>query len=592
MMFVYRRQRTDTDARGLWSLSVRALVSLIVLATDWAIVRKAVVLEPVHAAYLVAAACVFSTYFLSRRRRFHTLFFLCLSIQVLVEVYLEGGIVAASGGISSSFFALFLLTIVSAALSFRLVGTLMVASVAAVSYLAVVHAADRSVLGIFAPGFWSTWTRAADQLFFTVFLRICTFYLLAFISGYLAEKLKRKDEALASTSKALQVARMETGDILKHLHSGLLTIDAQGAVAYFNQAAEDILRLSAREVQGQSIRDAFGKRFPELAERLQWAYHAQRGNVRGEIDVEAMPGRRVPLGISTSIMGSGDDRRGVIAVFQDISDAKAMEERLRLKDRLAAIGELAAGIAHEIRNPLAAISGSVEVLMCDLDVQDENRKLLELIVKESSRLNDIITEFLFYARIRPTVMGRVRLGSVVDDVFQILRHRPGCHAQLDLQARLADPDVLVNADEDHLKQILLNLAINAAEAIGDRPGKVYILSADVLAGDLPEPEDTLQAADHAPAARLRITEWLRITVSDDGPGVPREFRDRVWQPFFSTKSSGTGLGLAIVQRLVENLSGQVEMQSTPGKSTSVHVFLRKHLPKTAPVQLAEVSGTR
>ena len=591
-MLVYRRQRAEPNPFGLWWLGVRGLVSLIVLATDWGVVRKAVAFEPAHVVYLFSAGAVFATYYFFRRRRLHLLFYITLGVQVLTEVFIEGNIVAASGGISSSFFTLYLLTIASAALSFHLVGTLLMASAAAVSYLVVVHGADGSILSLLTPRFWGTWTRVPDELFFTVFLRICIFYLLAFISGYLAQKLKHKDEALASTSKALQVARMETGDILKHLHSGLLTIDAHGVVAYFNQAAEDILRLPAREVRGSSIRDAFGKRFPELTDRLLWAYHAQRGNVRGEIEIETVPGRSVPLGISTSIMGSGDDRRGVIAVFQDISDAKAMEERLRLKDRLAAVGELAAGIAHEIRNPLAAISGSVEVLMSDLDVQDENRKLLELIITESARLNDIITEFLHYARTRPTVMGRVRLGSVVDEVVRILRHRPDCHAHLDLQARLVDPDVLIRADEDHLKQILLNLMINAVEGIGDRPGRVYVLSANVAGGDLPEPENPLSRFDQSKLARSRESEWLRLTVSDDGPGIPRDLRDKVWQPFFSTKSSGTGLGLAIVQRLVENLTGQVELESTPGKGTSVHVFLRKHQAKTAPLQLAEAPSGR
>jgi len=582
-MFVYRRQRSDSDGRTLWLVGVRALVCVVVLATDWGILRRPVAFDALHSLYIVFGGLVFLTYVLSGKYHFRRAFYFCLSIQFLIELLIEGGIVASSGGISSPFFALYLLTIVSAALSYRLAGTLLVATAAAISYIAVVNAATGATWEIFRTGSWHAWTRGTDEFFFTVFLRVCIFYILAFISGYLAQKLKHKDDALVSTSQALQAAKLETGEILKHLHSGLLTIDAYGSVTYFNQAAEEILKISGREIRGQSIKDAFGKRYPELAERLLWVCHSQRGNIRGEIEVETEPGRRVPLGISTSIMGSEDNRRGVIAVFQDITDAKQMEERLRLKDRLAAIGELAAGIAHEIRNPLAAISGSVEVLKNELETHDENRKLLELIVKESARVNDIITEFLFYTRVRPTVLGRVRLGPVVQDVFEIVKCRPDFCSRIDLQAHLADPDVLLSADEDHLKQLLLNLVINSVEAIGDKPGKVTILSQDIADEELPES----RIADDRPEAVSTYDRksWARLVVSDNGPGISEDIREKVWQPFFSTKSSGTGLGLAIVQRLVENLSGQIEIESVPGERTSVNVYLRKHLATSVPVRL-------
>jgi len=584
-MFVYRRKSSDSDGRAIWLLGIRAVVPLVVLATDWGILRQPVKLDATHLLYLIFAALVFLTYSLYRRLGYRRVFYLCLSIQFIAELVLIGGIIESSGGISSQFFALYLLTIVSAAVSYRLIGTLLIATAAAISYIIVVYTADPTGAMIFEPRFWQIWTEENDPLFYTVFLRICIFYILAFISGYLAQKLQYKDEALASTSRALQAARTETGDILKHLHSGLLTIDADGRVTYFNQAAEDILKISARDVQGRPIKEAFTKRYPELAERLLWVYHAQRGNVRGEIQVETAPGKLVPLGISTSIMGTQENQRGVIAVFQDITEAKLMEERMRLKDRMAAIGELAAGIAHEIRNPLAAISGSVEVLINELDVRDENRNLLELIVKESSRLNDIITEFLFYSRIRPTVLGRVRVGSVVDEVVEIVKRHPQFNSRVTIQTSPADPEMLVQADEDHLKQLLLNLVINAVEAIGEGTGKVVIHTSDVPGHALPESiisEDDMSDPG-APAGEE--DHWLRLTVADDGPGIPPGICDRIWQPFFSTKRSGTGLGLAVVQRLVENLSGQIAIDSVPEKGTSIHVYLKKHVPRQRPLEV-------
>lgn len=584
MMFVYRRQRSDSDGKGLWLLGVRALVSVVVLITDWGVLHNPLQLDTLHVLYITFGLLVFLTYAANRRYGFHRLFYLCLSIQLFAELLIVGSIVETSGGLTSPFFALYLLTIVSAALSYRLVGTLLVATAAAISYIGAIYAVGQSPWSVFDSGFWRILAEDSDKNFYAIFLRLCTFYLLAFISGFLAQRLKHQDEALASTSRALQAARMETGDILKHLHSGLLTIDTKGHVTYFNQAAEEILKIQAARVRGRSVQAAFGRRYPALAVQLQLACQSLRGNVRGEIEVETEPGHVVPLGISTSIMGSADSRRGVIAVFQDITDAKQMEERLRLKDRLAAIGELAAGIAHEIRNPLAAISGSVEVLLNELKVHDENRKLLELIVKESCRLNDIITEFLYYSRIRPTVMGRVRIRSVLQDVFEIVNHRMGGGAGIDLHSRLDDPEVLVNADEDHLKQLLLNLVINATEAIGAGPGAVQVLCRDVLGTMLPEPENPPDILDKTPD--LDTPHWLCLTVADDGPGIRKEIRKKVWQPFFSTKNSGTGLGLAVVRRLVENLGGQIELESAPEKGTQFHVFLKKHVPRTAQVRLA------
>lgn len=583
-MFIYRNRRSDADGRGLWLLGVRALVCVVVLVTDWVVLNNPIVPDTTHVLYVVFGVLVFLTYALQRKYRFYRLFYLCLSVQFAAELIIVGGIIESSGRLSSPFFALYLLTIVSAALSYRLVGTLLVATAAAVSYIAVVYAVTGVPWRLLDAEFWGVWAVENDKYFFAVFLRVCVFYLLAFISGFLAQRLQRKDEALASTSRALQAARTETGDILKHLHSGLLTIDTQGLVTYFNQAAEDILKIRVEQVRGRSVQAAFGKRYPALAERLQLACQSMRGNIRGEIDVEPEPGRIVPLGISTSIMGNARDQRGVIAVFQDITEAKQMEERLRLKDRLAAIGELAAGIAHEIRNPLAAISGSVEVLLSELDVQDENRKLLELIIKESCRLNDIITEFLYYSRIRPTVSGRVRVVSILQDVFEIVRPRTKDRPGIRLLAPASHPDVLVNADEDHLKQILLNLVINAVEALADRPGTVRVTLSDVAAAALPEPDDV--TSQHRDCRPVNDDRWLRLTVADDGPGISPEIQKKIWQPFFSTKNTGTGLGLAVVQRLVENLGGQIEVVSDTGKGSQFHIFLKKHIPRTPQVRLA------
>ncbi len=582
-MLVYRR-RSDQDSRGIWLLSVRALVLTVVLTTDWGVVGNPIRFDVLHSLYLAFAVLVVGSYVLYRRSGFRRVFYLCLIVEFVLELLLANTIVMTSGGVYSPFFALYLLTIVSAALGFRLVGTLMIATAAAAAYIAAVNAITDPLWILRDPNFWKQVIQNTDERSFSIFVRVCMFYLLAFISGFLAERLKQRDEDLASTSRALRDARLETGDILKHLHSGLLTIDIHGAVTYFNQAAQDILQVGIEEVRGKTIQQAFGSRFPQLAERLRAACQSMRGSTRGEISIEPRPGHHVPLGISTSIMGNEGNRRGVIAIFQDITDAKQLEERLRLKDRMAAIGELAAGIAHEIRNPLAAICGSVEVLQNELSVEGENKNLLELIIKESSRLNEIITEFLFYSRIQPTATKRVRLAPVIQEVLELVRRRPDYHQEIILQSRLADSEVLVEADEDLLKQLFLNVMINSVEAIGDQRGMITISARRARHDELPErlPDGQTKNSEDLAAA-----PWIRVTVSDNGPGIPDDVRDKIWQPFFSTKKIGTGLGLAIVSRLVEHLDGQLDLQSTVNQGTNLHVFLKRHRSKTAPIRLVD-----
>ncbi len=278
-MLVYRR-RNEQDNRGIWLLGVRGLVLIVILATEWGVVGNPITFDILHSLYIAFAALGFLSYLLYRRFGFQRLFYLCLMVGFVLELLLANKIVMTSGGVYSPFFALYLLTIVSAALAFRLVGTLLIATVAAAAYIAAVNATTDPLWLFRDTEAWKQVTQGTDEESFSIFVRVCIFYLLAFISGYLAERLKQRDEALATTSRALRDARLETGDILKHLHSGLLTIDIHGAVTYFNQSAQEILKIPIEEVRGKTIQQAFGARFPELAERLRAACQSMRGRNR------------------------------------------------------------------------------------------------------------------------------------------------------------------------------------------------------------------------------------------------------------------------------------------------------------------------
>lgn len=466
-------------------------------------------------------------------------------LQTFFEIVAILGIVCTTGNINSTYSGLLVLTIISASLVYSLAGTLLTASAVSLGYAIVVWFGFGGLERGLAGRAFETIFSSQDAAFYNIFLHILTFYLVAFVSGFLMEKLKSSDQELEDTSQALRRARLETDDILQHLNSGLMTIDHEGRIIFYNRAAEEILGFRESEVKGRHYHDLFGGQMPYLAESLAEVLQSGRQSRRGEIEIVRSNGTSIPLGISTSLLLDEDDSvRGVIAIFTDLTETKRLEEKIRIADRMAAVGELSAAIAHEIRNPLAAISGSVEVLKAELQLPDENGRLLELIVKESCRLNEILADFLTYARNQRSSFNKVELCHLIGDMFEVTRHHPAYHKDIRLKIRADDSFVYVYSDEDQLKQIVINLLVNACQAIGNNPGEITV--------GIENPE----------------LERVVLTITDTGPGIPRDIMQKVFEPFFSTKRDGTGLGLAIVQRLSKLLEIDMWVKSAEGGPTS------------------------
>lgn len=476
-----------------------------------------------------------------------------IGLQFLLEIMVDSGVIYASGNIHSQFSALFILTIVSAALFYRLVGTLVIASAVSTAYTYIIW------LGLHQDGgsdgtlsVLKTIFSASDSVFYAIFLHLLIFYLVAFISGYLADRLRKEKAALDDTSRALRRARLETDDILRHLNSGLLTVDAAGYIVYYNRAAEKILGYREEEIKGLRASEAFAGRMPQLSDRLSQALNFRQDEPRKEITIVNGLGQTVPLGLSTSVLL--EERgllRGVIAIFSDLTEAKALEAKVRAADRLAAVGELSASIAHEIRNPLAAISGSVEVLKGELQLDGPNQKLMELIVKESHRLSRILSDFLDYARIARPRYDKVDLLRTVNDVIELLRHHHTFSERTQIAFDSDEPVVYVVGDADLFRQLLLNLAINACDALEGREGTL-----------------TFDIEVRRPSGE--VTLYVR----DTGPGMTAEQLEKIFQPFYSTKKHGTGLGLSIVHRISSMLALGLDVHSSPGEGTSFSIKFR------------------
>jgi PAS domain S-box-containing protein len=335
------------------------------------------------------------------------------------------------------------------------------------------------------------------------------------------------------------------------MSSGVLTLDSAGTVLHYNRSAEDLLGLPLSAVRGRLCTDVFGEGQRPLLDRIRATLATGAVVSREEVRIETSDGRAVPVGLSTSfLMDEEGARRGVIAVFADLSEFKAIEERARRSETLAAIGQLSAGIAHEIRNCLNPISGSVEFLQRELTLDGENAHLMGLISQECERLNRFVTELLDYAREPRFHAESADLGDAIGDAMDLVRRHPAYRPDITLDFSAAEEAPAVHVDREQFKRVLVNLLQNAIEAL-EGPGRVAVTI-------LPSAGDRVQ-----------------VTVTDTGPGIPAEYLPRVTEPFFTTKRGGTGLGLAIAARIMERLGGRLSVSSAPGAGTTFTLELER-----------------
>jgi PAS domain S-box-containing protein len=337
----------------------------------------------------------------------------------------------------------------------------------------------------------------------------------------------------------MQRTRAEVRNILDHLGSGLLTIDCDERVTRVNPAAARILALAHPEQAGRRLEELLGPTRAELTACLRTTLEDGRPRKRQEIEI-APEGRVVPLGVNVDVLDDGNGAcSGVVAVFTDLTDVRRMQEHLRRADRLAGVGELAASIAHEIRNPLASIRGSVEILAGELSLGGHQDQLLQLILKESARVNRIIEDFLHFARLRPAQSREVAVERFVDEVvLQINQHVRAHAGEVDVTWSVEPPDLVLGADPEQLQQVVLNLAINACEAMHFR-GALHV-----------------GVSEAAP--------WCICEITDTGPGLDPDLHDQIFKPFVTSKTNGTGLGLPMVARIVHGHGGTVDAVNAPG----------------------------
>ncbi len=461
---------------------------------------------------------------------------------MVAVIILETAILHYSGGVASQFSLIFCWPIIAAAFLLEVVGGLGIAILASLMYVGY---SILEATGIFAPAAFGPGGAARSPDFLQMYMHVSLFLLVGAVSGYLAERISYKGRQLDRAETKLRQLKVDTDNILSNMSSGVMVIDFAGRILSINPTAEQILGVSKEDMETMDTAAAFETLMPEFGNVLLKALHAEESKTRHELTVKRAGGKDVPLGLSISLLKDDDGKkRGVIAVFQDLTEVRDMQERVRKADRLAAIGELSAGIAHEIRNPLASISGSIEMLSNELDLGSEDRRLMELIMKESDRLDRIITDFLEFARLRPPAMEEVSVGRCLDDVLALLENSTSLSCNVKTLIHNEAKNVVVRFDEEQMKQVLLNLAINACEAMPNN-GTLTINVRKLDEGS------------------------LSVAFQDEGTGIIGEARDRLFEPFVTTKEGGTGLGLAIAHKIVTAHGGRIMAKNRKGGGTEM-----------------------
>jgi two-component system sensor histidine kinase PilS (NtrC family) len=465
-----------------------------------------------------------------------------LQVQALVDLGLVTALVHVAGQPQSAFPALYVPVVAAYALLLPVGSGVFTALAASAMYCADVLWGQRIHPDT---AFW-----AQFAVFNVVFL----------IVGVLSHRLREAGVEQMTLETELVRVRLEADDILHNIRSGVITVDGRGRLAFINPTAQRLLELED-DIIGEPVLDRLRDRSSDLWSAIVAGIGSGRKISRGEGLVARNGGKLFPIGLSTTVFRQEtQDAPSVTAIFTDISDLKQLHELHLRTERLEAVAALSASLAHEIKNPLASIRSSVEQLSRSRYATQDERFLAELIVRESDRLSRLLNEFLDFSRVRATQFVPVDLREVAAAVARLVKEHPDCRE--DAQIVVEGPRTIMEGDADLLHRILSNLVLNAVQSARG-PITVTVAVRPAESADVPHGSDHLDDA-------------ARLQVRDDGPGIPAEIRERLFEPFVSGRPGGTGLGLPIVQRAVEAHRGLVFVDSAPGAGTTFTILLPAH----------------
>ncbi len=467
--------------------------------------------------------------------------------QIFIDILLASALVLFTGGSQSIFTIVFFLPIISASILLFRRGSLAAAALATLCYGTILFSEH---LGYHPSLFQQKWQSPLTSPIVVMHFFAVTgmsFFLVAILGSLLSERLQRTEAALSVASRNYDRLALLYKQIVDDISSGIITVDPAGRITSFNRAAEEITGFTAGDMLGQGM----GRQFPELTD-------FPAGSPRPVTTLTRRDGQRIPVGYSWAKLNMPHEPGNYrLYTFQDLSQIKMLEEQMRQAEKMAVIGKMAAGVAHEFRNPLAAISGAAQVLAEGVRDDPNDRDLMAIIVRECDRLEKSIADFLQFSKPAPPEKQWFSLAGLVEDTFKLLRQARNWSDCC--RSRQMIPNQLdCWADPGQLQQVLFNLINNSCLAMGEKGGVVTVAAVEM------ESEGE---------------EEIHLSVTDEGPGIPPGVAARVFEPFFTTRENGTGLGLAIVQQIVTNHDGKVRLEPAAG-GTGTTVIVPLPLPRT------------
>jgi two-component system, NtrC family, sensor histidine kinase PilS len=457
------------------------------------------------------------------------------SLQVLTDLVMVSLVVHETGGWDSSLNFLYPLAIIVAGILLPRVWAHLFAALAFILYGTVL---ELNYYGLVRS--YCTTHPELKALQGIIFVNLFAFLAVAYLASLLVAKLRQARVQLKDASGALEDLQILHENIIQSISSGLITTGLDGRITLANNAAQKLLERTPEQLLGNPVARLFLDALPNGESQT----HAEvrfdtkgsfRKTVRVRVAALTVP-ERCPL--------------GYVYALDDLTEIRRLEREVRIQDRLAAVGRLAAAIAHEIRNPLTSIAGSVSMLSSTPEMSEEHRHLLDIVTRESQRLNGIITDFLAYSRGKKYHFDKADLVLLLEDTLTLMRHRMTAeNSGITIESRFAVPEALVIADGDRLKQVFWNIAENAVRAMRDG--------------------GTLRVG-----IERRDDDW-QISFADTGTGMTPQQTEKIFEPFQSSFEGGTGLGLAVVYQIVQAHEGKVWARSKPGQGTTFILRLRR-----------------
>ena len=458
------------------------------------------------------------------------------SLQVLTDLILVSIVIHETGGWDSSLNFLYPLVIIVASVLLPRVWAHLVAALAFILYGAVL---ELNYYGV-VPSY-STTHPGPKALQAIIFVNLFAFLAVAYLAGLLTAKLRQVGVQLKDTSGALENLQALHENIIHSISSGLITTGLDGRITLVNAAAQRLLERGASELVGAPVNQLFVDALPTVESQQ------THGEVRFDAPAKFRKTVRVRV-TALTVPERGD--LGYVYVLDDLTEIRRLEREVRMQDKLAAVGRLAAAIAHEIRNPLTSIAGSVSMLSGVPEMNEDHRRLLDIVTRESQRLNSIITDFLAYSRTKQYHFDRVDLVQSVEDTLTLMDHRMTAEKTgITIDRRFAVRQAWAIADGDKLKQVFWNLCENAVRAM--KNGGTLTAAVESLGDD-----------------------W-QVSFIDTGTGMTPQQIEKIFEPFQSDFEGGTGLGLAIVYQIVQAHEGKVWARSKPGQGTTMVLRLRR-----------------